>query len=126
MTHPSTKPKFIETEITVLRTPDGTGNAFNGKYNVIYEKAELLDHTPNAIFNFRLADQSPPEIRFVGMQVAGQSSHLQLSEPSVSVDGRMITFSDANTEKVKMNITFKWRDYIEFDHDPIIGNGGGS
>ena len=115
-------PEFFNTTITVLRTADGSGNACDGKYNVVYGNPKVTDRSANAIFNYQLADPTPKEIRFTGMRVEGETGTHQLSEPTISVDGRMITFSDANTETVLMNLTFKWRDCIEFEHDPQVGN----
>lgn len=120
-------PAFFNTTITVLRTPDGNGNACHGKYDVIYGDAAISDSTPDAVFNYQLVDPTPLELRFIGIRVAGQSHHRQLSPASISVDGRMITFSDANTERVNMHLTFTWHDAkngMEFEHDPGISNGG--
>ncbi|RFP21554.1 hypothetical protein D0T25_09845 [Duganella sp. BJB488] len=48
----------------------------------------------------------------------------QLSEASVSVDGKLLTFSDANTVKMSLaiNLKFKDGDMVEFSHDPQIQN----
>ena len=115
-------PVLTNTMITVTRTADGTGNVSGGRYHVVYGTAAITDQTPNAILCYQLTEQTPPEIRFVGVQAAGQGKHKQLSAPSISRDGRVLTLIDADSAAVTMQLTFKWRDSVEFEHDPQIGN----
>ena len=115
-------PVLTNTLITVTRTPDGKGNVTGGHYNVEYGTAAVTEVTPDAILSYQLTEQTPPEIRFIGVHVAGQGAVKQMSAPTISRDGRVITMIDADTAAVTMNLTFKWRDSIEFEHDPQVGN----
>lgn len=118
----SNSPTLVNTMITVTRTPDGSGNVTGGKYNVVYGTAAVSAQTRGEVLTYQLADPTPPEIRFTGLHVAGEGATKQMSLPAISRDGRMLTLVDADTAAVTMNLTFKWKDCVEFEHDPQVGN----
>lgn len=115
-------PVLTNTLITVTRTPEGSGNVTGGRYNVVYGTAAVTEETPNAVLSYQLTDDTPAEIRFIGVRVAGEGKVKQMSAPAISRDGRVITMIDADSVAVTMNLTFKWRDCTEFEHDPQVGN----
>ncbi len=122
MQNSSSAPTLTNTLITVTRTPDGSGNVTGGKYNVAYGTAAVTEHSSNAILSYQLAEPTPPEIHFTGVHISGEGAVKQMSAPTISRDGRMLTLVDANTVAETMNLTFKWRDSIEFEHDPQVSN----
>ncbi len=122
MPNAANSPTLTNTLITVTRTPDGGGNVSGGKYNVAYGTAAVSAQTRNEVLTYQLADPTPPEIRFTGVSVAGEGTSRQMSTPTISRDGRMLTLIDADTAAVTMNLTFKWKDCTEFEHDPQVGN----
>ncbi|MDP9107456.1 MAG: hypothetical protein M3N23_00110 [Pseudomonadota bacterium] len=118
----STNGVTTTSKITVTRTPDGSGNVTGGKYNVVYGTASVTENTPNAVLSYELTDPTPPEIRFIGVHIAGEGAIKQMSRPTISPDGRMLTLIDANTVATTMNLTFKWEDRTVFEHDPQVSN----
>lgn len=80
---------------------------------------------PDTILNYQIYDCGDKNIVFTGMSVTPVDNK-QLSQASVSVSGKTLTFSDANTNPAKMilNITlqFKDEDGIQFSHDPEVVN----
>lgn len=79
--------------------------------------------TPDTIINYQIFDTGGKDIVFTGMTVTPEDNN-QLSEESVSISGKQLTFSDANTSKMTLNITlhFKDEDNVEFSHDPEVQN----
>ncbi|MYM25834.1 hypothetical protein GTP46_24705 [Duganella sp. FT135W] len=79
----------------------------------------------DTVINYQIFDSGSYDIVFTGMTVVPNSS-TQLSAASVSVSGKLLTFSDANTQRTDFNITlnFALRNVVgsEFTHDPQITN----
>lgn len=77
----------------------------------------------DTIINYQIFDTGGKDIVFTGMTVSPADNN-QLSPASVSVSGKQLTFSDANTSKMILNITlnFKDEDGVEFMHDPQVQN----
>nr|WP_315250641.1 hypothetical protein [uncultured Duganella sp.] len=78
---------------------------------------------PDTVINYQIYDSGTKDIIFTGMTVK-PADNGQLSAASVSVSGKQLTFSDANTTKMTLNITlnFKDEDGLEFNHDPEVEN----
>lgn len=94
-----------------------------GKYEVSTEPAIPVITQQDTVINYQIVDTDGYPIIFTGMSVKPKENG-QLSSPSVSVDGRLLTFNDLNTIKMMLNITlhFKDKDGIEFSHDPQVSN----
>ncbi|NYE60575.1 hypothetical protein FHW58_001727 [Duganella sp. 1224] len=94
-----------------------------GKYTVVTEPEIPVIVNEDTIINYQIVDTAGYPIVFTGMSVKPKDNG-QLSHASVSVDGRLLTFSDLNTVKMMLNITlhFKDKDNVEFSHDPQVSN----
>ncbi|OEZ60417.1 hypothetical protein DUGA6_31470 [Duganella sp. HH105] len=85
--------------------------------------AVLRVSQPDTIINYQIFDSGSDNIVFTGMTVIPEEND-QFSEESISISGKQLTFSDANTSKMKLNVTlhFKDDDGVEFMHDPEVEN----
>ncbi|MBV6322574.1 hypothetical protein [Duganella violaceipulchra] len=93
------------------------------KYDVVTEPAAPQILNADTVINYQIVGTDGYPIVFKGMSVKPEHNG-QLSKEVVSVDGRLLTFSDLNTIKMTLNITLKFQDKegIEFSHDPQIHN----
>jgi hypothetical protein len=94
-----------------------------GQYVVTTAPAAPCITLPDTIMNYQIYDSHDNNIVFTGMTVVPANND-QLSPASVSVSGKQLTFSDANTKKMTLNIilNFKDQDGVEFMHDPQVQN----
>ncbi|MBP1204644.1 hypothetical protein JOD97_002686 [Duganella sp. 1411] len=96
-----------------------------GTYDVLTAPAVPVITETDTIINYQIFDTGGYDIVFTGMAVT-PSINDQLSPASVSVSGKLLTFSDANTETMNLNISLKFIDKrkpeLEFSHDPQISN----
>jgi hypothetical protein len=95
-----------------------------GHYDVRSEPASPQIIDADTVINYQIVDTDGYAIEFKGMSVKPEDNN-QLSKESVSVDGRLLTFSDINSVKMTLNITLKFKDSgtgVEFSHDPQIRN----
>jgi len=94
-----------------------------GQYDVRTAPEVPFITQPDTVINYQIYDDGDKKIVFTGMTVTPMDNN-QLSPASVSVSGKQLTFSDANSSKVTLNITlnFKDEDGVEFKHDPQVVN----
>jgi hypothetical protein len=94
-----------------------------GQYKVETAPAVPWVTQPDTIINYQIFNSGEQNIVFTGMTVL-PADNSQLSPASVSVSGKQLTFSDANTAKITLNITLNFKDEagIEFMHDPQVEN----
>ncbi len=95
------------------------------KFDVTTVPATPIITEKDTVINYQIFDSSGLDIVFTGMTVLPLGSD-QLSAPSVSLSGKLLTFSDANTKKVNLNIILEFLNKSvkdgEFSHDPQISN----
>lgn len=93
-----------------------------GQYITTTEPVDPVLIEPNVILNYQIVNSYGFDIVFTGASVKPRYNR-QLSKPTVSADGKMLTFSDINTEKMTLNITleFEGPDGV-FLHDPQVQN----
>lgn len=110
-------PEFINIEVTVVHASQ------LDEYVISCVPEMVTVHSPDAVINYQITNQSPSDIQFAGMTVLPDDTN-QLSAASISVNGKMLTFSNANTEKVMLNVTLQFHDAdgAPFAHDPQIQN----
>lgn len=127
----SNTPAFLNTPVTVTRTPDGGGNACHGKYQVTYyqpggisvnEHGSISVVSTNTILNFQLIAPTPSEVVFTGMRTNQNDVEQQFSEATISLDGKMLTFTDIDNSPGGIAVTLLWRDSVEISHDPQVVN----
>jgi hypothetical protein len=94
-----------------------------GTYKVETAPATPCVTQPDTIINYQIFDSGNANIVFTGMTVIPTDND-QLSVASVSVSGKQLTFSDANTAKMMLNITLNFQDDdgVQFMHDPQVEN----
>lgn len=125
-------PKFMNIQVIVQRVSGVAPRAPDaiGGYDVSYfsDGLPVVDgniqvQAANVVVNYQLIAPTPDEIRFSGMttKVKGDGRR-QLSQPSISLDGKMMTFCDACDEHGQIAVTFFWTDGVQFHHDPEIVN----
>ncbi|WP_043480731.1 hypothetical protein [Janthinobacterium sp. HH01] len=96
-----------------------------GTYDVVTAPAVPVITETDTVINYQIFDTDGYDIVLTGM-VVKPAINDQLSPASVSVSGKMLTFSDANTKSMTLNVTLKFKDLgiegVEFSHDPQISN----
>ncbi len=94
-----------------------------GQYKVETAPAIPWVTQADTVISYQIYDSGDKNIVFTGMSVVPPDND-QLSQASVSVSGKVLTFSDANTSKMILAVTlnFKDEDGIEFMHDPQVQN----
>ena len=96
-----------------------------GTYDVVTAPAVPVITETDTVINYQIFATDGYDIIFKGMCVKPEVNN-QLSPASVSTSGKLLTFSDANTENMDLNITLKFIDKqkpeLEFSHDPQIIN----
>ena len=96
-----------------------------GKYDVVTAPAVPVITEKDTVINYQIFETGGYDIVFKGMSVKPAIND-QLSPASVSISGKLLTFSDANTEAMTLNISLKFKDNskpnVEFSHDPQISN----
>jgi hypothetical protein len=79
----------------------------------------------DTVINYQIFDSSGLDIVFTGMTVLPLGSD-QVSNATVSLSGKTLTFSDANTKRVDLSITLQFLNKSvldgKFEHDPQITN----
>lgn len=93
-----------------------------GEY--IFETAPAIPYVTLAdtVINYQIFDTSGYDIAFTGMTVTPDND--QLSTASLSKSRKLLTFSDANTKKITLNINLNFTDAEGsiFSHDPQVQN----
>ncbi len=123
MTTPQFEIKPTEFEnVQVIATPELDKD---GKitYKTKFFPESLKVTTHDAVINYQLISPTPPEVKFTKVTVSPKHLH-QLSHPSISQSGKLVTFSDANTIAEKLQLTFYFidKDGVEFMVDPDVDN----
>ncbi|MYM81950.1 hypothetical protein GTP44_08250 [Duganella sp. FT50W] len=97
-----------------------------GTYEVQTAPAVPCVTEPDTVLNYQIYDSGDKNVVFAGVTVVPEAPR-QFSPASISVSGKQLTFSDANTVKMTLNITlqFKDEDGLAFSHDPQVVNEPG-
>lgn len=96
-----------------------------GTYDVVTAPADPVITETDTVISYQIFDTEGNDIVFTGMSVEPEHND-QLSPASVSVSGKLLTFSDANTDQMNLNVSLKFKDNnkpeLAFSHDPQISN----
>jgi len=94
-----------------------------GQYTVETAPAIPWVTQKDTVINYQIYNTGDNEIFFTGMSVTPEHN-LQLSTPSLSISRKQLTFSDANTAPIALNITLHFTDSqgVLFSHDPQVQN----
>jgi hypothetical protein len=112
---------FINVQVIAIPQLDPTTGEV--KYNTTFIPEMITVKESDTVINYQLIAPTPVGVEIKGLSVNPDNTH-QLSKPSISESGKLVTFSDANTEKITLNITitFKDTDGVEFCVDPEVQN----
>ncbi|UMR29821.1 hypothetical protein MJ904_22730 [Massilia sp. MB5] len=113
---------FVNVQVVAIPKVDpATGNV---TYQTTFHPPAIVVKKRDTVINYQIVSPTPVGVEFFAMTVVPKHTHHQLSEPSVSQSGKLITFSNANTVKEKMNITLHFLDNDKtiFNVDPEIIN----
>lgn len=97
----------------------------NKKFDVVTAPAAPTITETDTVINYQIFDSSGFDIVFTGATFYPAIND-QLSPPTISVSGKLLTFSDANTKKIDLGVTLNFLNKDaskdEFSHDPQIIN----
>ena len=97
----------------------------NKKFDVVTAPAAPTITEKDTVINYQIFDSAGFDIVFTGATISPPIND-QLSPTTVSVSGKLLTFSDANTRKMDLGVTLnflnKGDSKDEFSHDPQIIN----
>ncbi|MBV7534263.1 hypothetical protein KW842_00650 [Duganella sp. sic0402] len=107
---------FINVLVSIRETKPGV-------YDVMTAPATPWVTAKDTVINYQIFDSGNRDIVFTGMSVKPADNN-QLSKATISVSGKQLTFSDANTAQMTFNITLHLKDDqgVEFAHDPEVEN----
>ena len=121
-------PGFFNIQVVVKRPPPGSPDPAN-HYDISYffegqqvQNGAITPTTLDVVINYQLIEPTPPEIRFTGLTKNPERNKVQLSQASVSLDGKMITFNDKCDTREKIDVTLFWADCVHFSQDPEVIN----
>lgn len=116
----TTPTPFLNIQVTAIPTKDSAGKV-TYKTTFLPEKVSVTAH--DTVLNYQLVAPTPTGVTFKNVNIV-PGSQSQLSIPSISQSGKLVTFSDANTVAENFNLTFYFKDSdgIEFQVDPEVDN----
>ena len=116
-------PTFHTADVVVTPKPDGKGaNSVDKKFYVTCTPPIFPVHSSDAVLNYRLVEPTPKGIEFVGYDAVKRDQAQVLSKPSISIDGKMMTFNDRVLSGETILITLRFRDVTEILFDPEVQN----
>lgn len=109
--------------VQVIAIPEKNPTTGEVTYRTTFIPESIVITTNDCVINYQLISPTPDGVQFTGMSINPKHTH-QLSTPSISRSGRIMTFSDANTLKEVLHITlhFTDKDQVEFSVDPDVEN----
>jgi hypothetical protein len=117
MTTPTT---FLNVQVTVTQKIDSEGKT---SYDTTFDPPSLTVKARDSVINYQIVESTPAGIIFSDVSIKPDHEN-QLSTPSISRSGRLVTFSDENSVKMTLNLTFRFKDPngVEFLVDPELDN----
>ncbi len=109
---------FINVLVWVKKQTEGDG------YDVRCEPAAPMVVQPDTVINYQIVDTYGQDIVFSGLDVLPEGVE-QISIPSISFSGKLLTVNDANTYSGWLNLYLEFADRtagVKFKHDPQVRN----
>lgn len=109
---------FVNVQVWVKKKADGSG------YDVRCEPSVPKVVQKDTVINYQIVDTFGEDIVFSGLEVTPKDLN-QISAPSISASGKLLTVSDANTHCCWLNLNLEFTDKtlsLAFMHDPQIRN----
>jgi hypothetical protein len=105
-------PHFIKVNVSV------TPSSIDGEYDIHCHPDPVKVHHLSVI-NFQLCPETPEDVVFTPKIIKCPADWHQLSDPTVSTDGKMLTLSDIHSKhggvEVFLHVIGKHRKEIKFD-----------
>lgn len=112
---------FLNVQVTAQPHVDpATGKT---TYDVRFTPPSLTVTEFDTVINYQLVTPTPQGVTFKSVTVRPGRDD-QLSEPTISESGKMVTFSDANTKRADFHLTLHFHDTkgVHFAVDPEVTN----
>lgn len=106
-------------DVTVVYTPDGSGNSGNGRFNVTCVKQSIVVHNKNTDIIYQMTSDTPADIIFTGFTAYPND---QLGAAVITNNGRTMTTVDAMTSTAKEKIAVTLLFAETFSFDPEVTN----
>lgn len=109
---------FINVQVWVKKNTDQTG------YDVRCEPNVPMVLQKDTVINYQIVDTYGDDIVFSGLEVTPDGLN-QISVPSISESGKLLTVSDANTQCCRISLLLEFTDKSishSFKHDPQVQN----
>lgn len=109
---------FINIQVWVKKNTDQSG------YEVRCEPVVPMVVQKDTVINYQIVETYGQDIVFSGLEVTPDGLN-QISLPSISLSGKQLTVSDANTQCCRLNLFLEFTDKTlghSFKHDPQVEN----
>ena len=109
---------FINIQVWVNKKSDATG------YEVRCEPNVPMVLQKDTVINYQIVDTFGEDIVFSGLEVTPLGLN-QISIPTISQSGKLLTVIDANTECCRLNLNLEFTNRsqgVQFMHDPQVQN----
>lgn len=109
---------FINVQVWVNKKADQSG------YEVRCEPLVPMVMQKDTVINYQIVDTFGADIVFSGLEVTPVGLN-QISVPTISQSGKLLTVSDANTKCCRLSLNLEFTDKsqgLRFMHDPQIQN----
>lgn len=121
----SIKSEVVPTEfqnVQVIAIPSLDSTSGKTKYTTTFSPETLIVKSADTVINYQLISPTPTGVRFKNVVINQHTD--QMSNPSISLSGKLVTLSDANTVKETISMTFHFvdNDGVEFNVDPDVLN----
>ena len=118
-------PNFLPVDVMVMinSTPyQGPNTTSDGRFTVVCHPPVVTSPLGDSVINYRLVSPTPPGIVFLGIDKSRPYTLNQLSTPSISADGKMMTLSNRNTVDEVILVMLRFRDDTISIYDPEVTN----
>lgn len=109
---------FINVLVWVKKKDNDSG------YEVRCEPSAIKVVQLDTVINYQIVETYGQDIVFSGLDVTPKDEN-QISEPSISLSGKLLTVSDANNCNCKLSLNLAFTDRSlgrKFSHDPQVIN----
>ncbi|MBI3731548.1 MAG: hypothetical protein HY254_24885 [Burkholderiales bacterium] len=118
-------PIFVPVDVIVMinaKPYQGPNTTSDGRFTVVCHPPAVKSPPGDSVINYRLVSPTPPGIVFLGIDKSRPYALNQLSTPSISADGKMMTLSNRNTVEEVILVMLRFRDDTISIYDPEVTN----
>jgi len=123
MTNAAAESTTCHQTVKVVTIPYTNPETHKVEYATHYSPETIRVTSCDTVISYHLVEPTPKGVRFTGMTVTPEHTD-QLSAPSISRSGRVMTTVDANTLSTTLNLDLKFDDGkgVCFSDDPEVVN----